>query len=241
MSGSIYTKFFVCGHPIVLIFCGLKCLSCKAIRMKPPLTIPSALLYRRPHRSRTLCAFFTALIISGAAVAIAEMRSNPQPETISTFIDSPDIIGEYESAPVDETPPPSMDDLPIPTQPDDPEFIEEQRPILSQREKTSVTRPIKRMPNGGATASFGKAMTVFAPRPEYPYAARRQKITGSGVALIVVDSVSGTVLEVSMRQSAGSPILDDAAIAGLKRWRFKPGTASKIRCPITFTLTGATY
>ena len=51
-------------------------------------------------------------------------------------------------------------------------------------------------------------MTLFAPRPEYPYDARRQKVTGSGVALITVDSVSGSVINVSMVQSAGNPLLD---------------------------------
>ena len=84
-------------------------------------------------------------------------------------------------------------------------------------------------------------MTLFAPRPEYPYDARRQKVTGSGVALIAVDSASGNVANVSMVQSTGNPLLDSASIAGLSRWRFRPGTANRIRCPITFTLTGASY
>ncbi len=84
-------------------------------------------------------------------------------------------------------------------------------------------------------------MTLFAPRPEYPYDARRQKVTGSGVALITVDPFSGSVINVAMVQSAGNRLLDDASIAGLSRWRFRPGTASRIRCPITFTLMGASY
>jgi TonB family protein len=205
-------------------------------------TIPLVLLYRRPRQSRTLCAFFTALIISGAAVAIAGMHSNTQTENIVRSSESFEIIGTVDAPPpVEELSLPPLNELPVPNLPDAPEFIDEQRPLPPESKKISVTPPIKRMPNGGATVAFGKAMSVFTPRPEYPYEARRQKITGNGIALIAVDSVNGTVLDVSMAQGAGSSMLDNAAIAGLKRWRFKPGTAGKIRCPITFTLTGATY
>ena len=84
-------------------------------------------------------------------------------------------------------------------------------------------------------------MTLFAPRPEYPYDARRQKVTGSGVALIAVDSASGNVINVSMAQSTGN-LLDSACIAGFQSvGDFVASTAEKIRCPITFTLTGASY
>jgi hypothetical protein len=30
-------------------------------------------------------------------------------------------------------------------------------------------------------------------------------------------------------------------VTGLKRWRFRPGTVSSVTCPVTFTLTGASY
>jgi TonB family protein len=58
---------------------------------------------------------------------------------------------------------------------------------------------------------------------------------------MTVDPVSGQVSEVSMLKSTGNAFLDNAALAGFRRWRFKPGTASSIRCPITFTLVGASY
>jgi len=38
-----------------------------------------------------------------------------------------------------------------------------------------------------------------------------------------------------------SPLLDNAAAAGFRRWRFKPGTISRVKSPITFTLAGAQY
>jgi TonB family protein len=84
-------------------------------------------------------------------------------------------------------------------------------------------------------------MALSAPRPEYPYEARRQKITGSGFAILAIDSVSGNVTGAMMEQSTGSSVLDNAAMTGLRRWRFKPGTVSRVRLPITFTMTGAAY
>jgi protein TonB len=83
---------------------------------------------------------------------------------------------------------------------------------------------------------------VSAPRPEYPYEARRARITGNGIAVIVVvDPANGVVTDVTMAQSTGSPVLDGAAISGFRRWRFKPGNVSQVRVPISFTMTGAMY
>jgi TonB family protein len=89
--------------------------------------------------------------------------------------------------------------------------------------------------------SSAKAFALSAPRPEYPYEARRQKITGDGVVVMTVDPVSGNVISVSMSKTTGNPFLDNAALAGFKKWRFRPGTVSSVTCPVTFTLTGASY
>ena len=89
--------------------------------------------------------------------------------------------------------------------------------------------------------STAKVFAVSAPRPEYPYEARRQNITGDGIVVMNVDPVTGNVSSVSMSKTTGSPFLDNAAIAGFKRWRFRPGTVSTVTCPVTFTLTGASY
>ncbi len=86
------------------------------------------------------------------------------------------------------------------------------------------------------------AVAINAPRPSYPYEARRQKITGTGVAIMTVDRLSGRVVSVRMSESTGSALLDQATISGLHRWRFQPGTVSLVRCPITYTLSsGAVY
>jgi len=86
-----------------------------------------------------------------------------------------------------------------------------------------------------------KASAISAPRPDYPYEARSRKITGSGVCVVTVDAASGSVTDATMAQSIGNPILDNAAVSAFRRWRFKPGTVSKVKIPITFTMTGASY
>ena len=91
------------------------------------------------------------------------------------------------------------------------------------------------------TASQGKALAISAPRPEYPYEARSRHITGSGVCVVTVDTGTGSVTDATMAQSIGNPVLDNSAVSAFRRWRFKPGTVSKVRIPITFTMTGASY
>jgi TonB family protein len=119
-----------------------------------------------------------------------------------------------------------------------PEFHEEQTPP-PQKKIPQKAAPIK-VP-GLMTASQGKANAISAPKPDYPYEARSRHITGSGVCVVTVDIASGNVTDATMAQSIGSPILDNSAVSAFRRWRFKPGTVSKVRIPITFTMTGASY
>jgi TonB family protein len=94
---------------------------------------------------------------------------------------------------------------------------------------------------GTMSGSSAKAVAITAPRPEYPYEARRAKVTGSGVCVLTVDSASGSVTDAHMAQSTGSRMLDDSTVAAFKRWRFKPGAVSEVRMPITYSMSGASY
>jgi TonB family protein len=87
----------------------------------------------------------------------------------------------------------------------------------------------------------GKALTIYAPGPEYPLQARRNRLTGSGVALLEVDKRTGYVTSARMLQSMGHKILDDAALKAFRQWWFKPGTASQIKIPINYTVGGRFY
>lgn len=86
----------------------------------------------------------------------------------------------------------------------------------------------------------GDRLAIKRPRLEYPIEARRNKITGSGIVLVKVDS-AGVVTSTEMAQSTGSPILDRAAMDGYRRWRFRPGQDFCYRTPVTFTLPGYSY
>jgi TonB family protein len=66
-------------------------------------------------------------------------------------------------------------------------------------------------------------------------------LTGSGVCVMTVDTASGAVTSAVMAQSTGHAVLDNAAISAFRRWRFQPGTVSKVRTPITFTMSGAQF
>ena len=82
--------------------------------------------------------------------------------------------------------------------------------------------------------SAAKAVAVRTPIPDYPYQARRAHITRSGVCLMTVDTASGNVTNAVMEQSTGNGILDKVTTDAFQKWRFKPGTVSQIRVPISY-------
>jgi TonB family protein len=95
-----------------------------------------------------------------------------------------------------------------------------------------------------ATATFSgqvKALAIYAPPPEYPPEARRNRLTGSGVALLEIDKRTGYVTSAKMLQSMGHKVLDDAVLDAFRRWRFRPGTVSSIRIPMKYTINGRFY
>jgi TonB family protein len=209
---------------------------------------PGPLLYKPAPRWQVLAAFGGALAVHGIAVAVAFHKEPPPPDlsdiptaTIEATLDMP--------ATEEPTPPP--EDIPVPETPPppdiQPEFHEEQTPPPKQQKPTKV-QPIKApqvagppKPPGMVSASQGKAAAISAPRPDYPYEARRMKITGSGVCVVTVDTATGNVTDATMAQSIGNSLLDNSAVSAFRRWRFKPGSVSKVRIPITFTMAGASY
>lgn len=207
----------------------------------------AALLYRRRQRWQIWAAFACAAAIHIVAVAIAESRSH-----VVAFpdIDPPGV--EIEAIdPGPEHSPPQQAETPLtPEQPliakDDETFKDDNPmpPPIRPRKMKAVAPILRRASQGVASsATFNslKGLAIGAPRPEYPYEARRQRTTGSGAAVLTVDPTGGNVIDVRMSQSTGSPILDNATVSALRRWRFKPDNVTTIQVPITFTLTGAVY
>jgi len=205
-----------------------------------------ALLYRPGQRPGTGIAFGAAILIHVAALALANIHLPRQAEPTNLDGDPTVITFEDPSPPTVVPDPETPDPLPTPpsqTNDDFPEPNPTPPPVKST--KIRPVAPLVRERNnsspGPQNLSSVRVFAVSAPRPEYPYEARRQKITGEGVVAMTVDPVSGQVSNVSMVRSTGNPFLDNAALTGFRRWRFKPGTVSSVRCPITFTLVGASY
>lgn len=117
------------------------------------------------------------------------------------------------------------------------EHVEETTPPprRPKRLKTApVTPPQAASPPAAMSISSAKALAIYAPLPDYPSEARSRRITGSGVCAVSVDPRNGSVTEASMAQGTGDPRLDNAAISAFRKWRFKPGTVSKVKIPIEF-------
>jgi protein TonB len=202
------------------------------------------LLYQPRSSWRTGIAFAAAALIHFGAVALA---SKGQHEQIKELPSLPPGTPEVEIEPAtridDSTPPPAVD-TPSPMPNPANEWFEPERstPALIRRENNRLVAPMVKVTNGtpgSLTSSSAKILALNAPRPEYPYEARRQKITGDGVVIMSVDPGTGSVIAVSIWKSTGSTVLDNAAVAAFRRWRFKPGTVSRVKSPITFTMTGA--
>ena len=82
--------------------------------------------------------------------------------------------------------------------------------------------------------SVAQSMAISAPLPEYPYEAKRRNLAGNGVCVVTVDVATGRVSDSRMSQSTGSTMLDKLTIQTFKTWRFKPGTVSEVRVPISY-------
>ena len=202
----------------------------------------TTLLYQPAKNWRFGLALGGAVLIHLAAIGFASVRQvEVKPGGIPGA--PPEVILEPEQSTTE--PQPELSETP-PTPPafDQTNIDTTTTPPRIQRSPTKVSQVTK--PRGNTrpatlNLSSAKVFALSAPRPEYPYEARRQKITGDGVAILTVDPSSGTVVSVAMSKSTGNQYLDNAALTGFRRWRFRPGTVSSVTCPVTFSLTGAAY
>lgn len=201
-----------------------------------------ALIYRPNNRRLTWVAFVCAITIHLGAIAIAGNKSKPVSVVSWGELDGPPIDGQYGP------PPPEIETVspPEPNVIEDQEFTEENVSPrqVRPRKKTPIAPVIRSIGLGTGRATNNgsvKALTLYAPKPSYPYEARRTGTTGTGVAQLTVNSAAGNVIDAHMSQSTGSPILDQSTLAALRRWRFKSGVAENVDVPITYTLAGVSY
>jgi len=193
-----------------------------------------ALLYRQHGRCIFWIAFVSAIAIHLGAVALAITKSpTTTPEHFTPGGDVEIDASEPEPALEEPATPPPLEEV----NPDQDSFQEGNHKPLPIRAYRKV------LVRGTTATSLGSVKTVvaYAPRPVYPYEARRQRVIGSGVALLTIDQTSGSVTSVLMIQSCGNAILDNSTLDALRRWRFKPGSATKVQVPITYTLMGVLF
>jgi periplasmic protein TonB len=203
--------------------------------------MPGPLLYRPPPRWQFWAALGGAVAIHLGSVVIAGIKHEAPPVDLSNI---PTATVEAVLQPEDQpTPPP--EDVPIVEPPPipevAPEFHEEKPPPPKTNKPAGPVKAPQAGVPGTMSISSAKAVAIFAPKPDYPYEARSRHVTGSGVCVVNVDVASGNVTDATMAQSIGSPILDNSTVSAFRRWKFRPGTVSKVKIPITYTMTGASY
>lgn len=86
-----------------------------------------------------------------------------------------------------------------------------------------------------ADAPLKEAPALYAKRPDYPVEARRRHLTGSGLFALRIRP-DGSVERVEVLKSIGHTILDQAAIAAFRQWRFRRHSISLVRVPIRYSI-----
>jgi protein TonB len=188
-----------------------------------------------------------AILLEGAAVGVASLHKEEEIPVDPGFVSQQPVDAIITELPPEPTPPPEEEPPPPPPPPTEPsEFVIEEptppprpknAPTPKPRARVAASRAIGPAP-GPVNFVSAKANMTYAPRPSYPYEARRAHQTGSGKFLLHFDS-GGAVTDVDVVNSTGSAILDQTTVNTFRRWRCKAGVYSKVYVPITYTLEGA--
>lgn len=78
-------------------------------------------------------------------------------------------------------------------------------------------------------------VTIHSVKPDYPRFARQARIEGTVVMSCVIDR-QGRIRSAEIEKSV-HPILDEAALAAVRQWRFRPGTLNGRPVDVIFHLT----
>jgi|ERR1700731_1789643 TonB family protein len=80
----------------------------------------------------------------------------------------------------------------------------------------------------------GVARNLDGPKPIFPPEAAGLHLSGTGKYLLQFDQNTGLVTDVTVSQSAGSPLLDNSAIAAFRQWHEDPRCAKEVTMTMTF-------
>jgi TonB family protein len=196
----------------------------------------AALIYR--PRRRWL--FWIALTCAAAIHLGAVVLATSKPDKIVPMGVRPQS-GEVEIEYAESDQPPLEESAALRQSPSNEEMFPEENQMPTPVRPHKKTRAASVLSGTRTASSSVKTLVKYAPRPVYPYEARRQRLVGSGIAMLTVDPETGNVTAVRMRQSCGNDLLDHATLEALRRWRFKHGSALTVEVPIMYTLMGASY
>lgn len=171
----------------------------------------------------------------------AEVETLPEPPEL------PELVEETPLPEVPELPPPAPKAV-AESAPAKPQAAALSQRVTRQRVPTSATggSPQGREgargsagrggSNGGTGMSDAKRLAGGRmPPPVYPSEARRKGQTGTVLVEFVV-SENGRVVSAHAKRPSPWPLLNNAAVSAVRRWRFPAGTVTKYVRPIIFEL-----
>jgi TonB family protein len=104
-------------------------------------------------------------------------------------------------------------------------------PPATTQATTPQTRPSTSTTTQVSTAAGG---SITGPPPVYSQAARNAHLSGTGSYLLHFDTATGSVTEVTVTKSTGSPVLDQAAISAFRQWHAQPNGPKEMPLTISF-------
>lgn len=181
-----------------------------------------------------------ATIADGPAPGAAEpdVPAAPAPPAVAAGLPAPPKLAESVALP-------PLPELPAPAA--------RHRAARAGSGAVGAPRPAARPAGTGAAESprvaatdrgggGGEAMTRRArlaagrkPQPAYPEVARRRNQEGSVTVAFTVGA-DGSVVSARVERPSPWPLLDDAAVRGVRRWRFAAGPVMELRQQVTFRL-----
>ena len=196
-------------------------------------------------RQEILAVLCTGVVLASAPLAHAQEATSPNlPEHIETGEATPppklkkkkkERSREIAANASSEKPAPAIEQAATAEESTIPAAPAEKKHRVKRRAPPAVeSEPTSFPTSTSLSLSAAQSMAVSAPLPEYPYQAKHANVTGSGFCVMIVDTTSGKVTNVMMVQSTGSAILDRVTTETFRRWRFKPGSVSQVRVPISY-------
>jgi protein TonB len=206
-------------------------------------------LYERPSPAR-IAAISAVIALHAAALLLLLMPMSPpapeaaREEVTEIFQIPKERIRVIPVAPQHDpkpTKPTLVTTHPVaPTPPDVPVLVEQSTDVATAVD-TPPTEAMTYIPPSGPVAMERMEYAIATP-PPYPPEAQRRRIEGTVLLQVLVD-VDGKPLQVTIQQSSGNRMLDEAAVKHvLKRWMFKPAIQNGVAVqaiglvPIKFTV-----